>query len=46
MGTQNLEVGGIRLIEVLDSDGNVVYRESSYGSDTEVPLLIGMYLEY
>ena len=40
MGTQNLNLGGMRLIEVHSGD-DLIYRESSFGPDTEVPLFIG-----
>ena len=43
MGTQNLNLGGMRLIEV-HSGNELLYRESSFGPDTEVPLFIGKFL--
>ena len=39
--TNNLELGGIRLIEALLPDGTIVYRESNFGQETEVPIFIG-----
>ena len=39
--TNNLELGGIRLIEATLPDGTIVYRESNFGQETEVPIFIG-----
>ena len=38
--TNNLELGGIRLIEPKLPDGTTVYRESNFGQETEVPIFI------
>ena len=36
-----MELGGIRLIEAILPDGTIVYRETNFGQETEVPIFIG-----
>ena len=36
-----MELGGIRLIEVMLPDGTIIYRETNFGQETEVPIFIG-----
>ena len=42
MDTQNINLGGIRLIQIQSGD-NVIYRETNFGPETEVPIFLGMY---
>ena len=42
--TNNLNLGGIRLIEVRTRAGKLIYRESNFGQETEVPFFIGKYI--
>ena len=42
MDTKNLNLGGIRLIEV-HANEKLIYREENFGQETEVPIFIGKF---